>query len=161
MQPAPFLTAAFFFRCPAILSNKCANLRFQLFPAMRSSINPLCSLYFSSPRMYRSLHHWLLSFGEHSQDCKSPPSSSDCDQSVFNAWKASRCIPGQTGSQLAPGVQRPLSLDNARLALLICQECALDFVSCHGQFTTLLVLNAYSLAQFGLSTQFGPQRCWL
>ena len=98
---------------------------------MRSSINPLCFFYFSSLNMHHSLHRWLLAFAEHASVLKSPATAAR-DQSVFDAWKASRCIPGHPDSNLAPGGQRPLSLENARLAMLISQECALDFVSRHG-----------------------------
>ncbi|KJA24573.1 hypothetical protein HYPSUDRAFT_136209 [Hypholoma sublateritium FD-334 SS-4] len=46
---------------------------------------------------------------------------------IYDAWLASRAMPGQTGSYLVPGAQRPLTLANARLALFVAQHCTLDF----------------------------------
>ena len=50
-------------------------------------------------------------------------------QSVYDAWLASRELPGQPGHYLVPGAPRRLTLENTRLALYITQTCALDFVS--------------------------------
>lgn len=47
---------------------------------------------------------------------------------VYDAWLASREIPGQKGSYLVPGAQRSLTIDNARLALFVTRHCTLDFV---------------------------------
>lgn len=47
---------------------------------------------------------------------------------IYDAWLASRAMPGQTGSYLVPGAQRPLTLANAKLALFVAQHCTLDFV---------------------------------
>lgn len=51
-------------------------------------------------------------------------------QSVYDAWVASRQIPGgQKGTLLVPGAPRPLTLENARLALYVIRKCFMDFVS--------------------------------
>ncbi|KAF8204859.1 P-loop containing nucleoside triphosphate hydrolase protein [Pholiota molesta] len=47
---------------------------------------------------------------------------------VYDAWLASREIPGQKGSYLVPGAQRSLTIDNARLALFVTRHCTLDFM---------------------------------
>ncbi|KAF8974685.1 P-loop containing nucleoside triphosphate hydrolase protein [Flammula alnicola] len=49
-------------------------------------------------------------------------------ESIYDAWLASREIPGQKGSYLVPGAPRPLTLENARLALFVTQHCTLDFL---------------------------------
>lgn len=97
---------------------------------MRSAIN-----YFSSPfssNMQYKLHDYLIDLIEYTRDFKTranlfKPSGDDQDV-VFNAWKASRRTVGQNGLPVTPGGQRALTLANARLALLICQECAVDFI---------------------------------
>lgn len=78
-------------------------------------------------------------------------------QSVYEAWLASRELPGHPGHYLVPGGPRPLTLENARLALFITQTCTLDFVrhfsvpfpSVHHlytQFRVLFDLNPFRTA---------------
>lgn len=56
-------------------------------------------------------------------------------KSVYDAWLASRQIPGQKGAYLVAGAQRQVNLANARLAYCIIHSCAFDF------FKVLLELN--------------------
>lgn len=49
-------------------------------------------------------------------------------KSVYDAWLASRQIPGQKGAYLVAGAQRQVNLANARLAYCIIHSCAFDFV---------------------------------
>ncbi|KAF8897213.1 P-loop containing nucleoside triphosphate hydrolase protein [Infundibulicybe gibba] len=56
---------------------------------------------------------------------KAPPSNTL--DSVYDAWLASRRVPGQKGTHLVPGAQRPLNLENARLAGMITHMCAFEF----------------------------------
>jgi len=55
-------------------------------------------------------------------------SSSKEPQTVYDAWLASRELAGKPGHFLVPGAPRPLTLENARLALFITQTCTYDFV---------------------------------
>ncbi|KAG6833842.1 hypothetical protein H0H87_011776 [Tephrocybe sp. NHM501043] len=56
--------------------------------------------------------------------------------SAYDAWLASREVPGQKGTYLVAGAQRPLSLANARLALCTTiHRCVFDF------FKNLFALN--------------------
>lgn len=48
--------------------------------------------------------------------------------SVYDAWLASRELPGGNGAYLVPGGQRALNAKNARLALYVTQTCTLDFL---------------------------------
>ncbi|KAJ7937355.1 P-loop containing nucleoside triphosphate hydrolase protein [Mycena leptocephala] len=48
-------------------------------------------------------------------------------QSVYDAWFASRTLPG--GERLVPGAHRSFSLSNVKLACIIIQTCAVDFFS--------------------------------
>ena len=50
-------------------------------------------------------------------------------RSVYDAWLASRELAAQPGHYLVPGAPRPLTVENARLALFISQTCTFDFVS--------------------------------
>lgn len=62
---------------------------------------------------------------------RSPSSSKPqrpAPDSVYDAWLKSREMPQQKGSYLVPGAPRPLTLDNARLALYISQTCIFDLV---------------------------------
>jgi ABC-type multidrug transport system fused ATPase/permease subunit len=95
---------------------------------MRFAVNPFFLLYFSSnfsSKFYYRLQDHLLGLS----DLRTTSRSSNNDyHPVFNAWKASRRTAGRDASLITPGTQRPLSLANARLALFICQECAMDFI---------------------------------
>jgi hypothetical protein len=88
-------------------------------------------LYYRSDMRHRFPNHKLL----FPADFKLPPRSSVLHpppkepHSVYDAWLASRELPGQPGHYLVPGAPRRLTLENARLALYITQTCALDFVS--------------------------------
>lgn len=48
-------------------------------------------------------------------------------RSPYDAWLASRELPGHPGHYLVPGAPRPLTLENARLAWFITHTCTLDF----------------------------------
>lgn len=48
-------------------------------------------------------------------------------ETVYDAWLASREVPGQPGAHLVPGAPRPLTLDNARLALFVSKTGSFDF----------------------------------
>ena len=48
--------------------------------------------------------------------------------SVYDAWLASRKIPGQKDVYLVAGAQRQVNFVNAHLAYSIIQTCAFDFV---------------------------------
>jgi len=72
-----------------------------------------------------------LLFPEDFQLPSRPPaakSSSKEPQTAYDAWLASRELAGQPGHFLVPGAPRPLTLENARLALFITQTCTYDFV---------------------------------
>ncbi|KAF9534973.1 P-loop containing nucleoside triphosphate hydrolase protein [Crepidotus variabilis] len=56
-------------------------------------------------------------------------------QNVYDAWLASRELPAQPGHYLVPGAPRPLTMENARLALFITKASTLDF------FKVLFELN--------------------
>ncbi|PFH52604.1 hypothetical protein AMATHDRAFT_74081 [Amanita thiersii Skay4041] len=76
--------------------------------------------------MRQKLHQWLTD--EQNRALNKSDHTANDYQTILDAWKASREIPGQKGSLVSPGAQRPLSLANAKLAWLICQKCALDFL---------------------------------
>lgn len=65
------------------------------------------------------------------RNASSPKTSLAEPASLYDAWLASREIPGETGMYLVPGAQRPLTAKNARLAYYITRACSLDFVSLH------------------------------
>jgi len=89
-------------------------------------------------------------------------------ETAYEAWLASRRIPGQNGSYLVPGAPRPLTLENARLALFVTQTCTLDFVSgtyCSG-FQLEIKTYFWLIAENSLGTQppeddtyDGPEHC--
>jgi hypothetical protein len=88
-------------------------------------------LYYRSNMRYRIPNHNLL----FPADFELPPKSSASHNpppkephSVYDAWLASRELPGQPGHYLVPGAPRRLTLENARLALFITQTCTLDFL---------------------------------
>jgi hypothetical protein len=128
---------------------------------MRFAVNPFFLLYFSSnlsSKVLYRLQDCLLGLS----DLRSSSRLSNNDyHPVFNAWKASRLTTGRDASLLSPGTQRPLSLANARLALFVCQECAMDFVS--PDFTAILtpMFNPHRSGLFGLSTLSEPLQCCL
>jgi hypothetical protein len=80
---------------------------------------------------------------------KPPPKD---PRSVYDAWLASRELPGQPGHYLVPGAPRPLTLENARLALFITQASTLDFV-CR-PFPTLFraLMAVQSSSEYSLSS---------
>ncbi|TFK43264.1 P-loop containing nucleoside triphosphate hydrolase protein [Crucibulum laeve] len=49
--------------------------------------------------------------------------------SVYDAWLASRELPGQKGLFLVPGATRPLTIENAKLAWFVSQACTFEFLS--------------------------------
>ncbi|GLB33489.1 putative P-loop containing nucleoside triphosphate hydrolase protein [Lyophyllum shimeji] len=56
------------------------------------------------------------------------PDSWNSPETAYDAWLASREIPGQNGTYLVAGAQRPLSLPNARLAFsATIHKCAFSF----------------------------------
>ncbi|KAG6903308.1 hypothetical protein C0995_013061 [Termitomyces sp. Mi166 len=57
-------------------------------------------------------------------------------ESIYDAWLASRKVPGQKGAYLVAGARRPLSLANARLAL-----CTTIHRGVFDFFNNLLILN--------------------
>lgn len=58
-----------------------------------------------------------------------PTGNSKLDpETIYEAWLASRQIPGQKNSYLVPGAPRPLTLENARLALFVTRTCTFDFL---------------------------------
>ena len=128
---------------------------------MRFAVNPFFLLFFSSnfsSKFHYKLQDYLLGLS----DLRSSRRLSNDDyHPVFNAWKASRLTTGRDASLLTPGAQRPLSLENARLALFICQECAIEFVS--PDFTAIVIpmFNPHRSEPFGPSTLSGPLRCCL
>ncbi|KXN87958.1 Subtilin transport ATP-binding protein SpaT [Leucoagaricus sp. SymC.cos] len=48
--------------------------------------------------------------------------------SVFDAWLASRRVPGQNGNLLVPGAQRALNTQNFRLASYVARRCTFAFL---------------------------------
>ncbi|PPQ92350.1 hypothetical protein CVT25_008700 [Psilocybe cyanescens] len=63
--------------------------------------------------------------------CRDPSSKGSTvvePESVYDAWLASREIPGQPGSYLVPGAPRALNTKNAQLALYVTRTCTLDFL---------------------------------
>lgn len=67
------------------------------------------------------------------------PSKAEPD-SVYDAWLASREIPGHPGVHLVPGAPRPLTVENAQLAMFVTKNCSFDFVSASA---FLQILRAY------------------
>lgn len=49
-------------------------------------------------------------------------------QTVYDAWLASREIPGESGLYLVPGAPRSLTMKNAHLAFYVTQTCTLDLL---------------------------------
>jgi len=84
-------------------------------------------LYYRSDMRHRFPSQNLLFPADFKLSSVSPPPR--VPQSVYDAWLASRELPGQPDHYLVPGAPRRLTLENARLALYITQSCAPDFVS--------------------------------
>jgi|ERR1700722_5298273 len=63
--------------------------------------------------------------------------------SVYDAWTASRAIPGVEGARLLPGSQRPFNLVNALSAYTILKTSAPDLIrilwNLHPARTTLMI----------------------
>jgi len=74
-----------------------------------------------NPRHFGTLDSSQPTTKEEQRKC-----SSAALDSVYDAWLASRMIPQQSGTYLAPGTQRRFGSTNARLALIITQHCAYD-----------------------------------
>ena len=97
-------------------------------------------LYYDSNMRHRMPSHKFLfpaDFQLSSASQNPPPKG---PQSVYDAWLASRELPGQPGHYLVPGAPRRLTTENARLALYITQTCTFDFVSQANFFLALFRL---------------------
>jgi hypothetical protein len=89
-------------------------------------------LYYRSNMRHRMASRRLLfpaDFQLPPRTTATPKPSQKDPLTVYDAWLASREVPGQPGHYLVPGAPRPLTLENARLALFIGRSCTLDFVS--------------------------------
>lgn len=74
---------------------------------------------------------------------KHRPALEDLPDSVFDAWLASRKVPGHDGNLLVPGAQRALNTANTRLALFVTRRTSYAFLkslwSLNPLRTTLMV----------------------
>ena len=70
----------------------------------------------------------LVSHSRPMHDSKQKPALEDLPDSVFDAWFASRKVPGQDGILLVPGSPRALNATNARLALYVTRRTSYAFV---------------------------------
>ena len=62
------------------------------------------------------------------RDHKHKPTPDDLPDSVYDAWLASRKVPGQEDTLLVPGAQRQLNPENTKLALFVASRCSYAFV---------------------------------
>jgi hypothetical protein len=85
----------------------------------------------------------------------SPSSTPDAPnpQTVYDAWLTSREMPGKHGAYLVPGAPRALTLQNAWLALFVCQTCILDFVRFIPSTLSPKKLTIFLAVQSPLDTQ--------
>lgn len=58
----------------------------------------------------------------------SPKSTNTYCDLTYDAWLASRAMPGPKGVQLVGGAQRALTIRNCKLAYVIATECAYDLL---------------------------------
>ncbi|KAJ7667692.1 P-loop containing nucleoside triphosphate hydrolase protein [Mycena polygramma] len=81
--------------------------------------------------MYHFFKTGRILFPEHNNFYAESPTTSEkvsvTPQSAYNAWLASRILPG--GERLVPGAHRKFSLFNVQLAYLILRTSAFDFFS--------------------------------
>lgn len=75
---------------------------------------------------------------------------------VYESWLASRQMPGQKGSYLVPGTQRPLNSKNAKLALSITHQCAYDLVEGLMQNLLFSVINIIFTVKSTLALESSP-----
>ena len=124
----------------------------------------LLSLYYS---MCQSLRSHMLRSELHlpsrsTTNTRPPPKEKDKGKdkepkSVYDAWLASREIPGQKGVYLVAGAQRQVNFANAYLAYSIIQTCAFDFVGFH----TPLHISFTDNTQFKVLLELNPVRTTL